>query len=236
VPGEIESLVAPIPLANMVTWLRADRGVIADASGGVSAWLDASGHQMDARTVAYATDHPTWVQGALAGRPVLRFNGTSNYLRTIGPFPGGADPYAIFVVARPTASGARGLVGWGSFGSTDRVNAFRLENGGGPDPRLDNYWWGNDLVTTPTVPINTPSLYSATFDGTTRTMRSNGVVLGSDTPTGKNTAPTPAFIGRTLPAELFQGDLAEVIVYDGALDDTARVQVETYLRIKYGLY
>src|SRR2546425_7339765 len=60
-------------------WLKADAGVTTNAAGGVMQWDDQSGM---ANNAAQADENlsPTLVNGAINNRPVLRFNGLTNYL------------------------------------------------------------------------------------------------------------------------------------------------------------
>ncbi|MBL9126578.1 MAG: hypothetical protein JNL97_02970, partial [Verrucomicrobiales bacterium] len=60
-------------------WLRADAGVTADASGAVTAWADQSPNANHAAQ-ADVTSAPTRVENALNAKPVLRFDGTDDFL------------------------------------------------------------------------------------------------------------------------------------------------------------
>ncbi len=234
--GELLSgaAVSPPP-AGLALWLKADSGVTTDGSNNVTSWADSSGNSNNATPPAVDPSSPPTapllVASALNGKPVVRFNGSSNYLETANNMPGGARPYAIFVVANPTGTGSRGFIGWGSFGSQSEVVAFRQDS----LSALDIYWWANDLYAT-TI-ITGQALFETTFDGSTRQILRNGLVVGSSPSSGKNTTATPAGIGVTdlNLSELMQGDIAEILVYDAALSPTTQRAVEAYLQEKYSL-
>ena len=91
-----------------------------------------------------------------AGRygSALRLGGSDDYLAlpgdSGGDFPGlpanipfGKDSYTIAAWIKPDASAVfnAGFVGWGNYGATNQVNAFRMDS----DDGLHNYWWANDF-------------------------------------------------------------------------------------------
>jgi hypothetical protein len=103
------------------------------------------------------------------------------------PLPTGNDPYTVeaWINPRSYSNGvnqAQGIVGWGNWGATNQTNALRLDG----DGRVFNYWWNNRLASEPVVPLNTWTHVAASFDGTTRRIFVNGVLVASDTPTGHN--------------------------------------------------
>src|SRR5205823_6310302 len=69
---------ADIPLNNLMLWLRADAGAPQKSqSSTISSWLDQSGHGNDA--VSPSGNNPVQVPQVVAGRPVVRFDGTGSY-------------------------------------------------------------------------------------------------------------------------------------------------------------
>jgi len=114
-------------------------------------------------------------------------------------------------------SGNGGLVGWGDYFSSRRVNALRLyENSGG----FRHYWWGADLdCTGAQCPISTGTWYhvASTWDGTTRKLFVNGVLKRSDTPGANNATAANFHIGKTCCSEFFNGLIDDVAIYTRAL-------------------
>ena len=143
----------------------------------------------------------------------LTFNGTNDVQVNGSTIPVGNSPYTIEAWVKPTsAPGISGIVGWGNYGTTSQVNAFRFN---GPT-QLVNYWWANDLV------VNIPNVMDgnwhhmvATFDGTTRSIYSDGVLRGQDNPTGHNVTGSANFtIAKTVNSEFFNGSIDEVRIWN----------------------
>lgn len=132
--------------------------------------------------------------------------------------PIGNSQYTINVWFNPSDfTGENAFVGWGNYGTTNEVNAFRLINNTG----LVNYWWDVDLSVT--YSFTTDTWYNATcsFDGTTRKIYVNGVLLGSDEPAGHNvpdaTNLTVGYAG--IGSESFIGSMQVLSIYNTALTD-----------------
>ena len=132
--------------------------------------------------------------------------------------PIGNDNYTINVWFNPTSfTGENAFVGWGDYGTTSAVNAFRLISNTG----ITNYWWDNDLAVA--YGFQTDTWYNATcsFDGTTRKIYVNGVLYGSDTPVGHDVPDalnlTVAYSG--IGSDPFIGSIEVLSVYNVALTD-----------------
>ena len=151
----------------------------------------------------------------------LSLNGGSQSLYDLSSptyLPVGNSSYTQSVWFKPNVvSGNGGLVGWGDYFSSRRVNALRLyENSGG----FRHYWWGADLDCTGTqCPISTGTWYhvASTWDGTTRKLFVNGVLKRSDTPGANNATAANFHIGKTCCSEFFNGLIDDVAIYTRAL-------------------
>src|SRR5678815_4524120 len=86
--------------------------------------------------------------------------------------PAGNSPYTIEAWINPTVMNSGAIAAWGTFGTANRVNAFRLSPTG-----LVNYWWANDLSVTVNL-VGDWHHVAATFDGTTRRILVDGAVVG----------------------------------------------------------
>ncbi len=144
------------------------------------------------------------------------FNGSNGYmLGTLPLLPVGNGAYTISSWFLPTATGTRGIVGWGNYGQTRKVIALRLNGTNG----LKHYWWNADLDGTPAASYSDGQWHhiAAVYDGTTRSMYLDGVLLAQDTP-GANTATNLNFrIASTNAGEFFKGSLDEVAIWNNAL-------------------
>ena len=128
----------------------------------------------------------------------LSLNGSGSYLAgTVPGLPIGNSPYSQSAWFKPTSLGARGIVGWGSYGAARQVNALRLFDSGNG---FRHYWWGADLDATGLPGPFTDGAWrhvATTYDGTTRRIYLNGVQVAQDTP-GANGATAANFrIGST---------------------------------------
>ena len=160
-----------------------------------------------------------WVSGRYGS--ALNFDSVSNYVGVNSPtnIPIDNSPYTIEAWISPISNGAKGIVGWGNYGTNNQVNAIRLLGGSCSNLGFRHYWWGNDLDVCTANPIDRSWYHLvALFDGTTRKIYLNGVQIASDTPTGHNVPSAANFrIGLTYSGEYFNGTLDEVRIYNRAL-------------------
>ena len=167
----------------------------------------------------------------------LAYDGTDDYvaLPTSTPVPVGNTAYTIEAWIKPTSMNVYGIVGWGNYGTNSQTNALRLDPGNGG--QLINYWWNNDLVVQVGDLSGKWHHVAATFDGTTRRIYVDGVLKGSDTPSGHNVpnannlrigstnVNTATNTGGT--NEYFPGGIDEVRVYNVGLTQ-AQVQADMF--------
>jgi fibronectin-binding autotransporter adhesin len=153
-------------------------------------------------------------------------------------FPIGNSAYTISAWINGSGNAAAlngyGIVGWGTYGTNNEVNAFRTTStGSGTENGIDNYWWGNDL--TGTVPGSTTSVVgnwnyvTCTYDpvANLRTLYVNGIAVAQDSPgvgvhaaTGLNFA-----VGATNNfQEFFDGNMADLLITNSAFT-TGQVQL-----------
>ena len=162
----------------------------------------------------------SWSASGKFGGALSLNGGSQSLYDTSSPsyLPVGNSSYTQSVWFKPNVvSGGGGLVGWGDYFSSRRVNALRLyENSGG----FRHYWWGADLdCTGAQCPISTGTWYhvASTWDGTTRKLFVNGVLKRSDTPGANNATAANFHIGKTCCSEFFNGLIDDVAIYTRAL-------------------
>jgi hypothetical protein len=149
----------------------------------------------------------------------ISLNGTSSYLQgSIRNLPSGDSPYSIGAWINTSSPGANGIVGWGSYGATSEVNAFRTGTAC-PNGSLVNYSWAQDFET-----CNASTIYDgnwhyvmATYDGSSRAIYVDGLTVGSIPTSGLNVTSTELSIGTTFYTEYFHGLIAQVSIYNRAL-------------------
>ena len=84
-------------IADIALWLKADTGVIKDASGNVSEWQDQSGNNNHA-TQTDPTHKPVLLDNRYNGKPAIYFDGNNKYLQLPGDFFRNIPALDIFVV------------------------------------------------------------------------------------------------------------------------------------------
>lgn len=217
---------APSDLANLSLWLKADSLGLTDGTP-VSSWTDSSGNNNNA-TQDTSDAQPIFKTNILQGKPVLRFDGVNDKLSETLSGVSNTN-YTVFLVAKSVlatgsfrvalgyGSGTGGILWMGQFDSTNEITISGSQN-------------GNDLKSGADTLTN--HVYSAVLNSGTLYGYIDGVSAGSgiisDRPSDYLT------IGSYSSNSLFwQGDIAEVIVYNSSLNDTDRQQVENYLNTKY---
>ncbi len=85
----------PLRIDGLSAWWSAKGPVAVDEDGSVLRWLDLSGNGVDA-VVPWPTSRPQYVADGAGDRPLLRFDGKSSHLR----FPMREQAQTIFVVFR----------------------------------------------------------------------------------------------------------------------------------------
>ena len=136
---------------------------------------------------------------------------------TLTNLPIGNSHYTISVWVKSAVLQERGgYIGWGGYGSSNRVNAFRTNNDG-----IQNYWWGNDLIHNSRALNLLDQWHHAVvnYNGTIRTIYFDGVLLKTDTPGTPNSTASNFAIGRTAPDynEFFNGRLDDLSIWNRAL-------------------
>ena len=225
----VEDLFSPLNIPGLVLWLKAD-AIIGLADGdAIGTWPDSSGQGNNA-TQATASKKPTYKTGIINGNPVVRLDGTDDELRT--PFLMLTN-MTVFVVmlSEDLATGHYLLAFEGGLESNAIITGFT-----------------SGLVETFSVPRISAGAFS-TSDFSLHVLRRD--VAGGSTATFKNgsqvatsgiveAASTGALwigIRNGFPSsEFFDGDIAEILVYNSALSTRDREAVEGYLNAKYDLY
>ena len=229
---------------NIKLWLKADAGVT--GSTPVSAWADQSGNGFTATVPA---NGPDLLNNQINFNPVLDFNRSeSDYLQITNGILGAStysDMWVYYVANFDLTNNTvfnENLVGgeyfanlnnWGNqtqyyFGNTSSGNGGGLVNGTwGGTAGVPNSW-----VMGISSGTNTPN-------STKKAIYRNGAVILSNTNndnsvTGNN---QPFYIGGRWTGALgnhMDGQLAELIVYDGVPSILEQEQIQSYFAIKYG--
>ena len=220
-----------LPFGNLILWLKADTGVVRQSTNNsVATWFDQSGNYDDGGQ-STAANQPFYITNADNGLPVIRFNG-SQYFRLLKSLTNttAAEVLVVLKVATNPPSAVQSIWGWGGSSSpsyypntsgqiSDDFGSSLLYNIGAPLQPLTQYhlynvsgasgsWgaWVNGVAQTNTT-SNTFGAWSDFW------------YLGA----GKSATPP------------FNGDIAEVLVFNRTLSLDERDAAGGYLAAKYGL-
>ena len=196
-------------------------------AGAITTWEDSSHSVANVAASANSNDvtqtgsaQPTVVLAAQNGLSVVRFDGTDDYMDN------SATSYtvgSVFAVAyhNATTFPAGGNGYQGLYGGDDSADSIYYTGTGS-----SNAWFGGELDSqylngaSSTIALTNPSafnLYSGTDDSPNLLV---GQSIGKD---------------RNIGARYWNGDIAEIIVYEEELSDFDRQGVEVYLDEKWGL-
>ncbi|OAM91858.1 hypothetical protein AW736_26520 [Termitidicoccus mucosus] len=229
----MQSSAAPAPLApptdGLRLWLKADAGVVTGTDGKISQWTDQSGLNNHA-TQGSAAYRPEVAAETLNGLPVVKFTASTNQWMQFGNVMSGATQGEIFVLvkaAQATPGTHRGL--WW-FGGAGGATHYPASNGSVVDD------FGSNAAKTAGAPpdITQWHIYNVSSKAGDWESRVNGKTHYRTT-TNNVSFYTAPYLGRTNQGYAFDGDIAEVIIYDRVLDEEEREAVGTYLYSQYTL-
>jgi len=246
---------APLDIAGLRVWLDADRIPPIAEGAEVPSWPDASGNGLNGLPGGTVSSG-TYVSNAIAGHAAVRFNHAADARYFEIPWgPTDADDLTVFAVARtdprnwPTGGSlfkpvvASGDPGYGNglfclYGVKGGVLQpdASLVGGAGRGVQNDDAFTsgGNGIFDNGRFHVLTMRMAGAAATNKLTECWYDGKPGESWPQTLANPVNGNIRVGAAQRAEChFHGDIAEVIIYDRALDDGERVAVEDYLLGKY---
>jgi probable HAF family extracellular repeat protein len=223
---------ADLPMSNLKLWLKADAGVTRQGTNNsVEFWFDQSGRYNDARQQT-AANQPQWVDNAMNGRPVVRFDANSRYFN-LPNLLNGATQAEAFVVLKATAdtpTATRGLWIFGSYNYYGNWYGYYPATDGTISEDFGTTGLNN--IGNPVQPLDQNHVYNVVGRAGEWTARINGMVQYTTTNNtfGYTASPKLGFGGG-----YFAGDVAEVLIYDRALSSDERDVVNGYLNARYAM-
>jgi|GEM_PF-6960477 len=235
-------------LSGLKLWLKADEGVTSDANGKVSRWEDQSDHGNHA-TQSISYNQPMLVKNGIAGYPVVRFSG--NYL-TIPDSPClHPNHFTIFGIVKENSRATYQTVlsreyriagSWYAPYVTFTVGTFGVNQSNYVRSTVSIVGRGHIQANNDNVyDITLPHLFAWKFDGLNQYLYLDSGLVGTQSSPGEldysggTTIFTIGSRSDSAPGEYLFGDVAEILLYDTALCDTDKAQVEQYLADKYGI-
>lgn len=172
----------------------------------------------------------------LNAKPVVRFNGTSSWFQRGGGIvinPG--EKYTMFAVVKTVSTSALGhtIINGAASGPS---NVILRRDGADFSAYINSGAWIS-AVETGGVVVGAWNVLTSDWDGTNIHLWRSGVLKA----TAGATSITPnlvdtIFIGAdNTPGQFWDGDMAEILIYNSALSATDRQNVENYLKAKYAL-
>ena len=216
-----------IPFAgDLALRLESDEG-LTESGGAVAAWNDLSGNGNDLT----AGGDPRLSATTPSGRPAIAFDGAGDYLArtaSLNNLPAGGADRSLFVVARYRSTGYGGV----TYGAHNCGETFGLvvDKGG----RLTVQRWCDDYDTSAPGIGAGWLVQAAVLDGSSLAHYRDGELIGSTSSASFDTRLDRLAIGEEIDGSPdLAMDVAAVLVYDRALSDAERAQVEDYLQGKY---
>ncbi len=216
-----------LPLADLELWLKADAGIVyAGTNAAVRFWLDQSGKGHNASASATAAQ-PKWIADVLEGKPVLRFDGTSDSFALPNVFTSLSEA-EVFVVLKAVTNAPSGSRGLWKFGAATTASYYPHSTRAIYDAfgRTDNQNTGE-----PAQRIDFFHLYNVSSVSGEWTARLNGKLHYQDANTSVGFTTSPS-IGQGGSA-YFAGDMAEVMLFNRVLSAEEREAVGSYLNQRY---
>ena len=238
----------PTSLSGLMYWFKADSLSLTDGDA-VDTWSN-EGNDSRGDVANTSTARPIYKTGIINGEPVVRFDGVNDRLVTASAEakPSSVTVYAVFNTDDVSSaagllmgqSASNALRGWGIgvpdfFGSQTLVEGRSYSSSGTVR-----------IITANSTTISNSTFYclAATYsNGDTQfNMKLNGAdQTEGTTSTNYNAIEGTAYRfavgnqGEYSGGFFFDGDLAEVLVYDSVLTGSDLTDVEDYLLGKYGL-
>lgn len=227
---DAHSPFTPKSIPGLQLWLRADKGTFQDSAKTtaatsdadvIGAWADFSGNGRDVLQ-ATTTKKPTLRLNVQNGRPVIRFDGTDDFLRA--SYSNIVQPYVRFVVVKSGGAHSRHIINSASSNNAALFTHLVTE--------IHFTSFAGTLLVGSVIDLNWHIL-SAIFNEASSSIRTDGAAtLGN---AGDNVMVGGTTIGASnVGSFTLDGDIAEVLDYTGINSDEVG-QIEQYLAGRYGI-
>lgn len=251
--GGAAKAFSPTDIAGLQLWLDATTGLFDATSGGsavttdgssVARWEDQSGnsYHFDQAT---SNNRPVLKTSIQNSKNVIRFDGLNDLMLGSNSLKF-KPPVSMFcVVSKRGGSDYQGIYTAGVLAIVNGYGILISNTGDNSGAFTSQYRIGNTNISTnyytATLPsTNTFFIGSATIDSSTNKVFFNDSTEDSISHTVDTTPNQNVYIGARdnfgSPLFYFNGDMAEVLVYNTALSTTNRESVRDYLDTKWNVY
>lgn len=210
--------IIPTDLPNLKLWLKSDSLILNGSN--VSQWTDLSGNNNHIIQTDN-TKQPLLLSNQLNNFPVVRFDGINDNLKSLFSQTYNNE-LTIFIVMRNNASNPVFIYD----GGTNYLSMVYVSNKLYIQSGIPNMFY-------PKAAPFPFSIFQNEYTNTVSKIYENGLLKLS------GTLPTPVLNGFTLGTRylqdtyFFNGDIAEIFIYNSTLSSFEKNQVELYLRNKY---
>jgi hypothetical protein len=230
---QMDTSTAAIPRNGLVEWHRASD--VTTSGSNVTAWQDISG---SANNATNGANQPTLVENAVNGLPAVNFNG-SQFLQIPSGMSNFSSGMTVMAVAKPVSvTGGARIFDFGNGATSDNVS-MSLPSTTGLTFTTVNGSTSSSLTASSGINLNQFQLLEATYNGSnTATVFQNGVQLAqsSSMQTLNNLLRNNNFLSQdTVGGNRFNGQVAELLIWNRQLTLPERTAVEGYLLGKYQL-
>jgi len=212
---------SPASIPGLQLWLDASQIVGLNDGDVVTTWQDLSGNGNDV-TQTTGSRQPTYQTNEVNGKPCVRFDGVDDFLRCTTFSQ--AQPLTVLVVSKLT-------------GSTGQKRMFD----GNTSRFLIGLQLGANLIFYAGGEINYADAppwpwryYTGIFHGSSSSQYRNGTLLGNGNP-GTWSLDDLMVGAGVFGFEPWEGDIAELIIYDSSLSAGNLALLHSYIASKYGL-
>jgi hypothetical protein len=228
---------------NQLVWLRGGKEVYSDNGTTLAVnddlvylWKDQSGN---GNNFAHATsgNRPTYKTGIIGAQPVLRFDGSSDYLKCVNDISStNPDIVSFFLVVIPNDTSPVGIFDTNNFDGTPRP--IRNYDGGKWDVYGDAPSELMALANTNKVLLEYVHTCDINMKKTLSFYKNGTFVHTNETGDGAIASEWsyPVIGAINEGYTYYTGDIAELIIYNEAISSANRALVELYLRNKFGLW
>ena len=229
------------PATGLRGWWRGDAVTGHDDGDAVDSWLDFSGNGLHGRAFS-GQNRPRWKAGVIGGRAALRFDGKANALRLppgLSDFSKGLSAFAVFRSLQPPSEADA----YNRLFELIGANSNRIVLGNGLNTQFGYMIDDIGVQMAASLPRNGWQIASVVHQaGAPGTATGVSLFLnGQSRATGSLTVPANAlrdnsYLGNNAVSDRgFNGDIAEILIYDTAQTPDARAQIEGYLARSYSL-
>lgn len=230
----------PKDLDNCVLWVRADGPALAGTADGTSVgtWEDESGNDNDL-SQGTAANQPVFKTNILNGKPVLRFDGSNDFIEATSLLVTDS-PFTWISINAWDSGGSGGCpLSITSSGSDNTIFGADTDSGSLRIVSRNSASFPNTLGLTSVLDdtFRTVEYIMATERSITGALNGEeeAGLDGDDFNTGANRTTIGRFSDDS-PAGEFDGDVAESILVDGLISMQDRAVLYAYLRNKYEHY